>query len=327
MRRQKYYYNTHSLQFEKYKRSPKAIILRSFAIFSAIIVTAGMFYFIADTYFPSQKEKALMREIEQMKYQYLTVVDQVGIMTKDLQNIQKRDAGVHRFMFGMDPIDNAVWNGGIGGHDKYANLIQYEQTGELLVTTQQKVDLLERQIQLQLKSLDTLESYALEREDMFHSIPSIKPVRIDLLKRNVNMLSGYGVRFHPVHKVRKMHYGIDFTAPTGTAIQATGKGKVIKVKRSKAGYGRHVIIDHGYGYETLYAHMQDIVVKEGDSITKGQKIGSVGSTGTSTAPHCHYESRLNGQHLDPVAYCMDGLTPEEYNVLVERASITNQSFD
>jgi murein DD-endopeptidase MepM/ murein hydrolase activator NlpD len=168
---------------------------------------------------------------------------------------------------------------------------------------------------------------AKSREDMIASIPSIKPVRIDKLSKDMNLMSGYGIRLHPVHKVNKMHEGLDFTAPPGTPIQSTGNGRVIKVENKSSGYGRHVIIDHGFGYQTLYAHMKEIKIRQGTIVKKGQLIGTVGNTGTSTAPHCHYEVRYNKRPVNPIHYCMDDLSPQEYQELVEKASITNQSFD
>ena len=240
---------------------------------------------------------------------------------------RRGDAKVHRFVFGMDPIDQDVWQAGVGGHNQYADLLEMSHSGEILNATYASIDKLERQLDIQSSSLTELEKQALERAEMFDAIPSIKPVRVDMLKRNVTLLSGFGMRMHPVHKIRKMHWGIDFTAPSGTAIQATGAGVVSSVRNSKTGFGHHVVIDHGHGYQTLYGHMQDIIVKEGQSVTKGEKLGTVGSTGTSTAPHCHYEVHQDGRPVDPIHYCLDGLTPEEYKALVARASSAKQSFD
>src|SRR5690606_4349019 len=210
---------------------------------------------------------------------------------------------------------------------KYASLVRYPNTGTMLVDAQQKLDKLMVQLKIQKNSLDTIFAKANSRADMIASIPSIKPVRIDLLSKNLSAMSGFGIRLHPVHKVDRLHAGIDFTAPTGTSIQATGNGKVIKAELGRVGYGNHVVIDHGYGYTTLYGHMATIAVREGDIVKKGEKIGTVGNTGTSTAPHLHYEVRVKGNPVDPVIYCMDDLTPQEYQVLVERASLENQSFD
>lgn len=328
MSRQKYYYNKQTLQFEKFSRPLKSQIFRAFGLFSAILVTSTLLFFIVSNTFPSPKEQALIREIEQMRYQFVNANMKMDIMAEALGKIQERDANVHRFMFNMDPIDEAVWEGGIGGHDRYAHLTKYPNSSDLLVTTQQRLDKLEQQLKLQEESLNLIEKMASEKEKMLASIPSIKPVRIDLLKRkNISLLSGFGIRLHPIHKVRRMHAGIDFTAEKGTYIQATGDAVVKAVKYSAAGYGRHVILDHGFGYESLYGHMKDINIKVGQKVKKGQVIGSVGSTGTSTAPHCHYEVHFKGHAVDPISYCLDGLTPEEYQILVERSSIQNQSFD
>nr|WP_262914121.1 M23 family metallopeptidase [Portibacter lacus] len=168
---------------------------------------------------------------------------------------------------------------------------------------------------------------ALARKEKLSSIPSIKPVREDKLKRNILKLSGFGYRLHPVHGVKKFHKGIDFTAPRGTAIISSGDGKVTRVENKTRGYGKNIIVDHGYGYTTLYGHLSEIDVKVGDKVTRGQVIGKIGSTGTSTAPHLHYEVRINGQAVNPIDFCMDGLSPEEYQQLVHKAAEENQSFD
>ncbi|MGA0232451.1 MAG: M23 family metallopeptidase, partial [Saprospiraceae bacterium] len=194
-------------------------------------------------------------------------------------------------------------------------------------STRKRLEKLQYKVELQKNSLDTLMALAKQREKKLLSIPSIKPVREDKLKRNMHSLSGFGYRIHPVHGVKKFHKGIDFTAPRGTAIQATGNGKVIRVQKRRYGYGNNIIIDHGFGYTTLYAHLSEIDIQVGDEVVKGQKIGTIGSTGTSTAPHLHYEVRINDRVVNPIDYCMDGLTLEEYQELVRKASIENQSFD
>ncbi len=323
----KYVYNEATLSFEEYKTPGKFRLLTLFGYLCATIVTSFVFFLLHNTYFPSQKELSLIREMDQMKYHYASISEQLDQISSELAGIQERDAGIHRFMLGMEPIDESVWSGGVGGNDKYANLFKYPYTGQLLVQTHQKVDKLMLQLKIQKNSLDTILNKANSRAEMLASIPSIKPVRIDLLKKNLNAMSGFGIRIHPVHKVDRMHTGIDFTAPPGTAIQATGNGKVIKAEHERVGYGNHVIIDHGYGYASLYGHMSSFTVKVGDVVQKGQTIGKVGNTGTSTAPHLHYEVRLKGDPVDPIIYCMDDLTPDEYQSLVKRAALENQSFD
>ncbi len=326
MRREKFIYNTQTLRYEKVEESLSTKILRVFGFICTALLTAFIFTLAAHRFFPSPKEKALMREIDHMKLKYEHVLGDLDVLNQELDNLQQRDAYAHRLIFGMDPIDKGVWEGGVGGHDQFEDVRQYTQSGDLMAGVMQKVQRLKRQMVLQSKSLDTIFTMAKEKEQMLASIPSIKPVRGDKLARQVRYLSGFGMRIHPIFKVPKMHYGMDFTAPRGTPIQATGSGKVIKAKFSSS-FGNHVIIDHGYGYQTLYAHLKKIDVKTGEQVVRGQKIGVVGSTGRSTAPHCHYEVHYKGQPVNPIHYCMDGLSVEEYQEMVKSAEMHNQSLD
>lgn len=327
MKREKYVYNEQTLQYEKFKLNPTEKLTRFSVLVLSVIVCSSIIFGLAYKYFPTPKEKSLERENQQMVYHFGNLKGDFGIIAEDLNQLQRKDADVHRMIFGLDPIDESVWNGGVGGHNKYAMLENFGNTGEMISESLEEVDKLKRKIELQRESLDMIFELAQAKEKKLASIPSIKPVVEDKLKRKIKHLSGYGIRLHPVHKVKKFHKGIDFTAPKGTAIQATGNGTVIRVENKKRGYGQNVVIDHGYGYTTLYAHMKTINVKKGDKVTKGQKIGEIGSTGTSTAPHLHYEVRINGKAVNPIDYCLDGLSPTEYKELVAKASEENQSFD
>ena len=327
MNKDLYVYNAQTLSYEKVK-NPRRIRLfkmSSMLVTAAIAITSG--YLIFNGHIQSPKEKFLDTELAQMERHYHSLSTQFDLLSTELQDLHQKDGEVHRMIFGMSPIDSSMWEGGIGGHDKYKHITKYTSSTEIIETSLDKVDKLKRQLDLQKKSLDTLLLKAIERESKLAAIPSIKPVREDKLKRKLGHCSGYGFRIHPVHKVKKFHHGIDFTCKTGTAIQATGNGRVKKVEKRKSGYGKNVTIDHGFGFETLYAHMHTIDVKVGDKVEKGEKIGTVGSTGTSTAPHLHYEVRVKGKSVNPIDYCMDGLSSEEYRVLVEKSSVENQSFD
>jgi len=327
MKREKYVFNSESLSYDRYRRPLGLRILRFFGflmLVGALSLAASGFLIM---YIPSIKEDSLHREIEQMKIKYSSVNEELDLMAKVLENIQDRDANVHRMIFGIDPINEDVWNGGVGGHARYQELTNYENSGHLLLSTLEKTDRLKRQFTLQSKSLDSLLTVAGEKEKYLNSIPSIKPVRTDHLKRNFRYLSGFGMRLHPVHKIPRMHRGLDFTAAIGTPVRATGDGKVTRVRNDRTGYGRNITIDHGYGYTTLYAHMEDVDVKQGQEVKKGEQIGTVGNTGTSTAPHLHYEVRFKKKALNPIHYCMDGLSPEEYEEMVKMASQPNKSFD
>ena len=276
---------------------------------------------------PTPKEIAMEKELNTMQYQFSSISSDFDNMARQLEDLQTTDAEVHRIIFGIDPIDESVWDGGIGGHEENQYYSTIDNSETFITDTRKKIERLQYKLGIQKNSLDTIFNLAKQREEKLLSIPSIKPVQETKLKRQMRYLSGFGIRIHPVHKVKKFHKGIDFTAPRGTAIQATGNGKVVRVEKKKKGYGKNVIIDHGFGYTTLYAHMSEVLVEVGQKVTKGEKIGTVGSTGTSTAPHLHYEVRINDKPVNPIDYCMDGLSPEEYKELVLRASQINQSFD
>lgn len=325
MRREKFTYNTQTLRYEKVVEPIGVTILRIFGFFCAAVLTGFIFMVLAHRYFPSPNEKALLREVEQLQTELQLAEENFDVLSSVLNKIQERDAYAHRMLFGMDPIDQSVWEGGIGGHDKYKDYRQFRHAGDDIISLKEKVDKLKMQMDLQSKSLDTIVTNAKNKEKMFASIPSIKPVRSDKLARELKLLSGFGYRIHPVYKVPKMHAGIDFTAPRGTPIQSTGNGKVVRAGYG-SGYGKRVMIDHGYGYKTLYGHMDRIDVKVGDVVKRGQAIGIVGSTGVSTAPHCHYEVVYKGNKIDPIQFVTDGLTPEEYQQLVKAASAENQSL-
>lgn len=327
MKKEKFVYNPKSLTFERYRAPISKRLFQGFGFLLAVVLTASGLLFAFMKYSPSPREQALMREIDQMKIKYSSVNEQLDIMSAVLDNIQDRDANVHRMIFGMDPVNEDVWNAGVGGHDRYNELTNYENSGQLLRSTLDKADKIGRQLTIQSRSLDSLEYIASEKEKYLNSIPSIKPIREDFVKRKIKYLSGFGMRIHPIHKIPKMHTGLDFTANHGTLVRATGDGKVISIKKDRSGFGNHIMISHGYGYETLYGHLEEMEVKVGQTVKKGEVIGTVGSTGTSTAPHLHYEVHYKGRPINPIHYCMDGLTPQEYEEMVKQASEANKSFD
>jgi murein DD-endopeptidase MepM/ murein hydrolase activator NlpD len=319
-KKEKFIFNAHTLTYERMVEPLKDRIIRIFKLLSTALVTAGLMLAILYKFFPSPREQAIINEKRQIEDKYVALSNKFDEMSNVLTSIQERDAGVHRTMFGMNPIDNNVWNGGIGGTARFTDFEQSVKEAML------KAEKLEYQLVLQSKSLDTLQKIARDKDNMLTSIPSIKPVREDKLNRSMFLMSGFGWRLHPVHKVRKFHAGLDFAAPYGTQIVSTGQGKIVKVEGGH-GYGNHVVIDHGFGYQTLYGHMSRVEVREGQTVKKGQVIGRVGSTGTSTAPHCHYEVHFKGNAVNPLQYCMDGLSPAEFQLMVNSANVVNQSLD
>ncbi|MBK8554699.1 MAG: M23 family metallopeptidase [Lewinellaceae bacterium] len=325
-KKEKFVYNIHTLTYEKVVVPFKTRIWQAFGFFSVVLVTSVLLLTVLYTYFPSPREQELLREVDQMGYKYKQLDNQVDQMSKVLQNIQERDAGVHRAVFGMDPIDEDVWNGGIGGHDAHPEVNAFKYSGQTIRESLEKMDKLALQLALQSKSLDTVQQLANNQQKMLASMPSIKPVREDKLQKSMNILSGFGYRIHPIYKVKKFHEGVDFPARIGTPIQATGDGTVVEAGWHQ-GYGNCVKVSHGYGYETWYAHMSKMTVRVGEKVKKGHKIGEVGDTGTSTAPHLHYEVHYKSAPINPINFCMDNLTPQEYQQLANSANMANQSFD
>ncbi|MEO0339920.1 MAG: M23 family metallopeptidase, partial [Bacteroidota bacterium] len=319
-------YNTQTLRYEKVEESLSSKLARVFGFICAAVVTAFLFTIVIYNYFPSPKEKVLIAELNQMAGEYEKLLAEMTQVNQELDHLVEKDAYAYRMVFGMEPIDEGVLEGGVGGHDEFGSFRGLNK-GEVIIDAKRSIRKLKHQMVLQSKSLDTIISLSKDKEERLASVPSIKPVNQDRLPRHVRHLSGFGYRIHPIYKTRKMHEGIDFTAPTGTPVQATGDGIVKRVERKRTGYGHNVVIDHGFGYETLYAHFSKISVKQGGKVKRGQKIGEVGSTGTSTAPHCHYEIKYKGVKVNPIDFVLDGLTPAEYSTLAKAASSVNQSFD
>jgi len=278
---------------------------------------------IFDQYFESPKVRSQKRQIEFLEFQLTTMEGQVADMTGALEELSERDEVIYRNIFGAEPYPAHLRNPGFGGADRYRDLRGLEQSEQVIALREHMAEL-ERRMVAQGESFQELVDLAGSKAEMLESIPAIQPVRNSDLKR---MASGYGYRIHPIYKVRKMHWGMDFAAPTGTEIFATGNGKVVEVKKKYNGYGHHIKIQHGYGYETLYAHMSKILVRRGQRVERGEVIGLVGSTGTSVAPHLHYEVFKDGRRVNPAHYYFNDLSPEQYEQLLAESENANQSFD
>ena len=319
----KYTYDSKTLSYKKVDRGLK-VRLKELTLFAFVSMAFGfVFYMAADLWFESPKERRMKRELDNMVIQYDLMNGKLDQLAHVLGDIEKRDDEIYRTIFEAGPIPNEVRTAGFGGANRYKNLEGFNNS-ELLIDTRKKLDKIAGRAYVQTKSFDDVVEMARDKEQMLASIPAIQPVANKNLKR---MASGYGYRIHPIYKVRKMHWGMDFTAPTGTPIYATGDGKVSTYKKSRSGYGNHIIIDHGYGYQTLYAHMSKVDVRRGQKVKRGDIIGYVGSTGRSTAPHLHYEVVKDGRKINPVNYYFNDLSPEEYEMMLEFSSHSNQSFD
>ena len=323
MTKVKYYYDTKTLNYKKIERSKLQMLRRVlFFITSSTAIAIGlvMLFF---SIFDSPKEKELKREIDNLLVQYELLESQIVNSSLILDELQERDDNIYRVIFEAEPIDSSIRRAGYGGVNRYKKYEGFKHS-ELVSDLHQKVDQVSKAIYVQSKSFDTVLDLAQNKGQMLAHIPAIQPVANKNLKR---MASGYGNRIHPVYKTKKMHWGVDFSAPKGTEVYATGDGKIENVKRSKRGYGIQVRIDHGYGYKTFYAHLNKYIVRKGQMVKRGDLIGYVGSTGTSTAPHLHYEVIKNKRKVNPVNYYFNDLTAEEYDKMLELSSQENQSFD
>lgn len=323
MSKVKYYYDSETLSYKKIERKKRrtlkfvGLFLLASALFGFLIV------FIAAQYIESPKEKALKRELANMQLQFEILNKKMDEAQDVLANVEDRDNSIYRHYFEANPIPEEQRKAGFGGVNRYKKLEGYDNS-KLITETSKRLDVLQKRIVVQSKSLDEITKLAEDKEKLLASIPAIQPVRNEDLTR---MASGYGMRTDPFTKARKMHWGMDFTAPRGTPVYATGDGVVVRADNGSAGYGRHIRIDHGYGYVSLYAHLYKYSVRKNQKVKRGDLIGFVGSTGRSEAPHLHYEIFKDDQRINPINFYYGSLTAEEFNELLERASLENQSLD
>jgi hypothetical protein len=324
MARIKYYYDTESCKYERIKVTTGDIVLNLLGFLSLSFILAIAIVILFSTFFESPKETLLKKENKELKYYYSLMEKEIGGMQDMMASLQKRDDNVYRVIFEADPIPPSIRRAGTGGSEKYKDIIDKNLIDQdLIVSSIGKVDQLKREMYIQTKSYDEILQLARNKSKLLAAIPAIQPISNKELTR---LASGFGIRIDPIYKVKKMHTGIDFSAPRGTPIYATGDGVVEMVRNDWGGYGKHIVIDHGFGYQTLYAHMQEFNVKEGDHVKRGDCIGYVGNTGHSTGPHVHYEVIKDGEQVDPVHYFFQDLSDEEYQKILELASIENQSL-
>ncbi len=319
----KYKFNPESLNFVRVRLGIGEILMRSLAYFVGSVIIAAIYWIIFASFFDSPKEKMLQREVQQLTIQYDLINREMGNVENVLDGLQKTDDNLYRTIFEAEPIPATLREGGVGGVNRYKSLEGYENSN-LIIETVNRLDKIRRKVYLQSKSFDDLIGLAKNKEDMLRSVPAIIPISGKDLTR---VASGFGLRIHPIYKIIKFHYGMDFTAPAGTDIYATGNGIVSSVQASQRGLGKNIIIDHGFGYTTTYGHLSNFNVRVGQKVQRGDIIGFVGNTGTSIANHLHYEIKLNGMNVDPVNYYFEDLTPAEYERMIEIASKTGQSFD
>ncbi|WP_299251032.1 M23 family metallopeptidase [uncultured Lacinutrix sp.] len=323
MSKVKYYYDSDTLSYRKITRKKRRTFKYLLAFLFSSALLAFFFVFLGSQFFESPNEKALKRELSNMQLQFVLLNKKMAEAEAVLANVEDRDNNIYRLYFEANPIPEEQRKAGFGGINRYKALEGFDNS-KLIKESNKRIDILQKRIVVQSKSLDEIAVLAEEKEKFLATIPAIQPVNNEDLTR---MASGYGMRTDPFNKTRKMHWGMDFTAPRGTPIYAAGDGVVERADSNSSGYGNHIRIDHGYGYVSLYAHMYKYNVGKNQKVKRGDLIGFVGSTGRSEAPHLHYEIFKDGERINPINFYYGSLTAEEYSKLLDRSSIENQSLD
>tara|TARA_B100000941_G_scaffold288583_1_gene265772 strand:+ start:178 stop:1164 length:987 start_codon:yes stop_codon:yes gene_type:complete len=324
MGKEKFYYNTDTCKFEKVKKTNKEYFLNFIGLITLVLLTSIGLVSIYDAYFESPKIIQLKKENNELQTHYEILNKEVNIAYKMLENLEQRDDNIYRIIFEAEPIPSSIRKVGIGGVNRYKDLLYGKLEREnLLIDNYAKIDELKRKLYVQTKSYDDLYNMAVNKEELVAAIPAIQPVSNKDLKR---LASGFGTRIDPFLKVKRMHYGLDFSIKVGTPIYATADGKAEIVKTSFGGFGKHIYLDHGNGYKTVYAHLDKFNIKRGQKVKRGELIAYSGNSGRSTAPHLHYEVHKNGVKVNPINFFFNDLTPNQYEEVIKIASVENQAL-
>jgi murein DD-endopeptidase MepM/ murein hydrolase activator NlpD len=323
MKKIKYYYNTNSLRYEKLETPLRVKLLRVFGFIAAAFVTAAIISFFAFRFVGSPNEKLMQMENERLQDKYTELNDRLKAAQQQVSELVKRDNEVYRAIFEANPIPDSARARALAQQEEVAR-VEGMRDKDLLNSIIGSLNNLTHNIAAQKNSYGEINGLLKNKEKLLAATPAIQPVNNKELNR---IASGFGRRIDPIYKTVKFHAGLDFAAPQGTPIYATANGRVTIAGNTGDGYGNHVVINHGYGYETLYGHMVRVKVRPGEQVNRGEVIGWIGSTGKSTGPHCHYEVHKNGQKIDPVYFFYNDLSPEQYDLLLKRAAASNQSLD
>lgn len=323
MKKIKYYYNTNTLRYEKLETPLRVKLLRVFGFIAAALVTAALISYVAFQFIGSPKEKVLEQQNKALRDNYNELEDELRSVQQQMKELEKRDNDVYRAIFEANPIPDSARAKELENKLEIAKVERIKDY-QLVSSITGTLNNLNSRIAAQKKSYEEVEELVKNKEQLLSHTPAIQPVSNKDLNR---VASGYGYRIDPVYKTTKFHAGLDFSAPQGTPIYATADGTVTTAGSTGNGYGNHVIINHGYGYETLYGHMVRVKSRNGQVVKRGEVIGWVGSTGKSTGPHCHYEVHKNGEKINPIYFFFNDLSPEQFDLLLKKAAASNQSFD
>ncbi len=324
MARIKYYYDTESCRYERIRVTSWDIVLNLLGFLVVSVVIGFGVFFIAGYYFESPGKATLRKENEELKLYYELVKKDMKEANQMLTILQERDDDIYRVVFGVEPIPGDTRTAGIGGSNRYRELLEQGlEREELILENYQKMDKLKKKMYIQTRSYDEIIALAKNKEELMAGLPAIQPVSNKELRC---LTSGFGYRIDPVLKVKRMHPGVDFSVNRGTPVYATGNGTVIKAERRFGGYGIRIELSHGFGYITSYSHLSEILVTSGQKVKRGELIALSGDTGKSTGPHVHYEVIKDGKKINPVNYFYKDLSAGEYEEILRLASIENQSM-
>jgi len=323
MKKVKYYYNTHTLRYEKLETPLRVRLLQLIGFIAASIVTGLIIFVIAFRYIDSPKEKLLRQQNYELSQNYSVFMERVKQLELQMDEIENRDNNVYRTIFGADPIPDSIRVKDME-LKKEVKMVQSMGESELVASISKQLNNLSLRTAYQTTSFEEIGDMVKNKEKLLKATPSIQPISNKQLNR---VGSGYGFRIDPVYKERRMHMGLDFTAPIGTPIYATADGRVKDAGFNTGGFGNRVVISHGFGYETLYGHMVRIKARVGEMVKRGEVIGYVGSSGKSTGAHCHYEVHIKGQPVDPIYYFYNDLNAAQFDRILKLAAASNQSFD
>jgi len=319
----KYVFNHKTLSFEHARLTARHYILKVLSYLSTSVVFTVVFVLIGTYFFDSPKERTLRRELRQYELQQKLINERLEKLEVVLNDMADRDDNIYRIIFESEPVPTEARKAGIGGADRYKDLEGYRNS-DILIQTLKKLDQITAKMYVQTKSYDEVYEMAKNKSRLIASMPAIQPINNHDLRR---LSSYFGYRTDPFYKVMKFHEGVDFSAPIGTEVYSTGDGVVASADRSKAGYGNQIVIDHGFGYKTMYAHLQSFKVRAGQRVNRGQVIGTLGSTGKSTSPHLHYEVWKNNKPVDPINYFFNDVTPEQYEEMLILSQRPSQTMD
>ena len=322
MAKTNYQFNPESISYEKIEANFKTKIINVLKHMASSSVLAIVMVIVLFQFFGSPKEKALARENKRLLTQYTRLNSELSKIQNVLGDLEQRDDNIYRVIFEAEPIHSNIRKAGFGGVNRYGYLENLDNS-ELVISTAKKMDVIAKSMYVQTKSYDDVEEMVKNKFQMLSSIPAIMPLAIKDFGR---ISAGFGWRIHPIYKTRKFHDGMDFTGKIGLPIYATGDG-VVKSVGNQRGYGKKIVVDHGYGYQTIYAHLSGYNVKRRQKVKRGEVIGFLGNTGKSTGPHLHYEVRKNNKSLDPINYYFNDLTADEYDSMVAYAANTGQTMD